>query len=144
MLFNNWEGTYFDFDAEKIESMAREAAALGAELFVLDDGWFGHRNDDTSSLGDWTDNEEKTGGGLAALAERVRAQGLAFGVWMEPEMISEDSDLYRAHPNFAMKIRGGSRSAGATSSCSTSRTSACRTLSCAPSPTSFRAAARRM
>lgn len=106
VLFNNWEGTYFNFDAEKIEAMAREAAALGAELFVLDDGWFGHRNDDTSSLGDWADNEEKTGGGLAALAERVRAQGLAFGVWMEPEMISEDSDLYRAHPNFAMKIPG--------------------------------------
>lgn len=96
VLFNNWEGTYFDFNAEKIEEMARAAAALGAELFVLDDGWFGHRNDDTSSLGDWFDNVEKTGGGLAALAERVRAQGLSFGIWVEPEMISEDSELYRA------------------------------------------------
>ncbi len=106
VLFNNWEGTYFDFNAEKIEEMARAAAALGAELFVLDDGWFGHRNDDTSSLGDWFDNVEKTGGGLAALAERVRAQGLSFGIWVEPEMISEDSELYRARPNFAMKIPG--------------------------------------
>ena len=106
VLFNNWEGTYFDFDADKIEAMARSAAQLGAELFVLDDGWFGHRDDDTSSLGDWFANEKKTGGGLERLAERVRACGLAFGIWVEPEMISEDSELYRAHPNFAMKIPG--------------------------------------
>ena len=106
VLFNNWEGTYFGFDAEKIDAMAQTAARLGAELFVLDDGWFGHREDDTSSLGDWYDNVQKTGGGLAALADRVRAHGLAFGIWIEPEMISEDSDLYRTRPNFAMKIPG--------------------------------------
>ena len=106
VLVNNWEGTYFDFNEEKILSIAAAAKEAGAELFVLDDGWFGHRNDDTSSLGDWYDNVEKTGGGLASLADKVRAMGLSFGIWVEPEMISEDSDLYRAHPNYAMKVPG--------------------------------------
>ncbi len=106
VLVNNWEGTYFGFDRERILKIAAAAKEAGAELFVLDDGWFGKRDDDTSSLGDWYDNEVKTGGGLASLAGAVRAMGLDFGIWVEPEMISEDSDLYRAHPNFAMKVPG--------------------------------------
>ena len=106
VLVNNWEGTYFNFDEKKILSIAAAAKEVGAELFVLDDGWFGRRNDDRSSLGDWYDNVEKTGGGLASLAGKIRDLGLAFGIWVEPEMISEDSDLYRSHPNFAMKIPG--------------------------------------
>lgn len=103
VLFNNWEGTYFSFTREKILSLARKAAEVGAELFVLDDGWFGRRDDDRTSLGDWTDYEEKTGG-LASLAEEIRGMGLKFGIWMEPEMVSEDSELYRKHPEYAMKI----------------------------------------
>lgn len=106
VLFNNWEGTYFDFNEEKILSIAAAAKRAGAELFVLDDGWFGRRDSDTCSLGDWYDNVEKTGGGLKNLADKIRAMGLSFGIWVEPEMISEDSDLYRSHPNFAMKIPG--------------------------------------
>ncbi len=106
VLVNNWEGTYFDFDEEKLLAIASKAKAVGAELFVLDDGWFGKRQDDTCSLGDWYDNIAKTGGGLASLAEKIRALGLSFGIWVEPEMISEDSDLYRSHPNYAMKVPG--------------------------------------
>ena len=106
VLVNNWEGTYFDFNEEKLLAIATAAKEIGAELFVLDDGWFGKRDSDTCSLGDWYDNEEKTGGGLAQLAEKIRALGLSFGIWVEPEMISEDSDLYRAHPNYAMKVPG--------------------------------------
>ncbi len=106
ILINNWEGTYFQFDEEKLLSIAKAAREVGIELFVLDDGWFGHRDDDTSSLGDWYDNAKKTGGGLAQLAEKIRGLGMSFGIWVEPEMISEDSDLYRAHPNYAMKIPG--------------------------------------
>lgn len=106
VLVNNWEGTYFDFNEEKLLAIAEAAKKTGVELFVLDDGWFGKRDSDTCSLGDWYDNLEKTGGGLASLGEKIRALGLSFGIWVEPEMISEDSDLYRAHPNFAMKIPG--------------------------------------
>ncbi len=106
VLVNNWEGTYFDFNEEKLLAIARAAKDAGAELFVLDDGWFGKRDDDTSSLGDWTDNADKTGGGLANLADKIRELGLEFGIWVEPEMISEDSELYRSHPNFAMKVPG--------------------------------------
>ncbi len=106
VLVNNWEGTYFNFNSEKILAMAESAKEAGAELFVLDDGWFGKRDNDACSLGDWYDNVEKTGGGLAELAEKIRKIGLSFGIWVEPEMISEDSDLYRSHPNFAMKIPG--------------------------------------
>ncbi|MBR2646895.1 MAG: alpha-galactosidase [Clostridia bacterium] len=103
VLINNWEATYFDFDKEKLFALADDAAALGVELFVLDDGWFGHRDDDHSSLGDWFDYEKKTGG-IAALAEGIREKGLKFGIWVEPESISEDSELYKKHPEFAMKI----------------------------------------
>ena len=105
VLVNNWEGTYFSFTRERILNIARAAKEAGAELFVLDDGWFGRRDDDTTSLGDWTDYEEKTGG-IASLAEKVRSLGLAFGIWMEPEMVSEKSGLYKAHPEWAMKIPG--------------------------------------
>ena len=106
VLVNNWEGTYFDFNEEKLLAIAAVAKEVGIELFVLDDGWFGKRNWDDSSLGDWYDNPEKTGGGLASLADKIRAMGMSFGIWVEPEMISEDSDLYRSHPNYAMKIPG--------------------------------------
>lgn len=105
VLFNNWEGTYFDFTREKVLEMAKEAKNLGGELFVLDDGWFGNRNDDTSSLGDWYPNESKCGS-LSSLADGVRSLGLKFGIWIEPEMISENSDLYRKHPEFALVIEG--------------------------------------
>ena len=106
VLLNNWEATYFRFDREKILSIAREARDLGAELFVLDDGWFGHRDNDRSSLGDWFVYEEKLPGGLEPLIEGVKALGLQFGLWVEPEMVSEDSDLFRAHPDWALRLPG--------------------------------------
>ena len=106
VLLNNWEGTYFDFTEEKLLAMGREAADLGVELFVLDDGWFGKRNSDTCSLGDWYVNREKLPGGLDGLIGKFKEMGLAFGLWMEPEMISPDSDLYRAHPDWAIHIPG--------------------------------------
>ena len=106
VLINNWEATYFDFDADKLVEIARDAKEAGIEMLVMDDGWFGHRNLDDSSLGDWTVNEEKLPGGLPALVERVKAEGLSFGIWFEPEMVSPDSDLYRAHPDWAIQIPG--------------------------------------
>lgn len=106
VLLNNWEATYFDFDAGKIAAIAERASALGVELFVLDDGWFGRRNDDNSSLGDWAVNEGKLPGGLDPLIERINALGMRFGLWIEPEMVSEDSDLYRAHPDWALTVPG--------------------------------------
>ncbi|PTV94264.1 alpha-galactosidase [Halanaerobium saccharolyticum] len=104
VLINNWEGTYFDFDTDKILEMAAAAAEVDLELFVLDDGWFGKRNDDTSSLGDWYVNEEKLPGGLEYLAEEINKLGMDFGLWFEPEMISPDSDLYREHPEWAIQV----------------------------------------
>ena len=106
VLLNNWEATYFDFDREKILEIAREARELGVELFVLDDGWFGRRNDDRSSLGDWFVNEEKLPGGLEPLIRGVKELGLGFGLWVEPEMVSEDSELYRTHPDWALRLPG--------------------------------------
>jgi len=106
VLINNWEATYFNFDEEKIEKIARQAAELGIDMMVLDDGWFGKRDSDLSGLGDWFVNEEKLYGGLAKLIEKINAMGMKFGLWMEPEMVSEDSDLYRAHPEWAIKIPG--------------------------------------
>lgn len=103
VLLNNWEGTYFDFTEEKIEEMADEAVDLGIELFVLDDGWFGHRDSDNSSLGDWFVYEEKLPSSLKTLAEKIKAKGLKFGLWFEPEMISKDSKLYRQHPEWLLK-----------------------------------------
>lgn len=106
VLINNWEATYFDFNRRKLLSLADEAAKLGIELFVLDDGWFGARNDDTTSLGDWTVNEKKLGGSLKSLVDDIKAKGLKFGIWVEPEMISENSRLYQAHPDWAVKAPG--------------------------------------
>ena len=106
ILLNSWEAAYFDFDEEKLVSIAAAAKEAGAELFVMDDGWFGHRDDDFSSLGDWVPDPKKLPAGLGRLGERVRALGLQFGIWMEPEMVSPDSDLYRAHPEWAIQIPG--------------------------------------
>lgn len=106
LLLNNWEGTHFSFTEEKLLELADKAAELGVELFVLDDGWFGHRDNDTSSLGDWYDYKEKLNGSLGKLADKIRAKGLHFGIWVEPEMISEDSDLFRNHPEYAMIVPG--------------------------------------
>ncbi|MDC7288058.1 alpha-galactosidase [Blautia schinkii] len=106
ILINNWEATYFDFDTEKLLSIAREAKACGIEMLVMDDGWFGERNSDDSSLGDWTVNEKKLQGGLRHLVEEVNAIGLDFGIWFEPEMISPNSELYRRHPEWAIQIPG--------------------------------------
>lgn len=103
ILINNWEGTYFGFTQEKILHMARQAKELGVELFVLDDGWFGKRTDDLKGLGDWYPNMEKLPEGIAGLAKKVEDIGLKFGLWFEPEMVNEDSDLYRAHPDYALK-----------------------------------------
>lgn len=106
VLINSWEGTYFDFTGDKLVSIAQEAANVGMDMLVMDDGWFGHRNDDNSSLGDWFPNEEKLGGSLQSLVERIAATGMKFGIWFEPEGISEDSDLYRSHPDWAVKQPG--------------------------------------
>lgn len=104
ILVNSWEADYFHFTGESICRLAKEAAGLGVEMLVLDDGWFGKRDDDNSSLGDWTVNEEKLGCTMGELIRRVNDLGLKFGIWIEPEMISEDSDLYRAHQDWALKI----------------------------------------
>lgn len=106
VLLNNWEATYFDFTEAKIVSLAKDAKKLGIELFVLDDGWFKGRNDDTTSLGDYEVDGKKLPHGLKGLAERINALGLDFGLWVEPEAVSEDSDLYRAHPDWAIKCPG--------------------------------------
>ena len=110
VLINNWEATYFDFNREKLLALAKEAADVGIELFVLDDGWFGHRDADDCSLGDWVVNTEKLGGSLADLAEDIHRLGMQFGLWFEPEMISPDSDLYRAHPDWCLHCGGRLRS----------------------------------
>lgn len=106
ILINNWEATYFEFKKEKLLALADEASKLGIELFVLDDGWFGNRFDDNRALGDWVVNEEKLGGPLNDLIAEVHAKGLKFGLWFEPEMISVDSNLYRAHPDWAIQVEG--------------------------------------
>lgn len=104
ILINSWEAHYFDFDDKKLISLAKEAANLGIELFVLDDGWFGERNDDTSSLGDWYVNEKKLSKGLQGLSKEINSLGMDFGLWLEPEMISENSKLYKAHPDWAINV----------------------------------------
>lgn len=106
ILINSWEAFYFDFDAPKLLGLADAATDLGMELFVLDDGWFGKRDDSTSSLGDWYPNEEKLKGTLKELAEKINAKGLKFGLWIEPEMTNKDSDLYRAHPDWLLAKQG--------------------------------------
>lgn len=112
VLINNWEGTYFNFTEEKILNMAEISAELGIELFVLDDGWFGKRDDDYSSLGDWTVYKNKLPNGLKALSDAIHKKGMKFGLWFEPEMVSEDSDLYRSHPDWCIHTPGIPKSRG--------------------------------
>ena len=112
VLINNWEATYFKFNAQKIEEIARAGKELGIELFVLDDGWFGKRDNDRSSLGDWFVDKNKLPEGLDALAKNVESLGMKFGLWFEPEMISPDSDLYRAHPDWCLHVPNRRRSEG--------------------------------
>ena len=107
ILINNWEATYFDFNEDKILALAKRAKEADIDLLVLDDGWFGHRNADNSSLGDWFDDTRKLPGGLAGLSEKIHSLGMKFGLWVEPEMISPDSELYRAHPDWC--IHAGER-----------------------------------
>lgn len=102
IVINNWEATFFDFDDKKLDQIIDEAKPLGIEMFVLDDGWFGHRNDDNSSLGDWFVNQDKLSGGLKRVADRTHEHGMKFGLWFEPEMISVDSKLYKEHPDYAL------------------------------------------
>lgn len=103
-LVNSWEACYFDFDHDRLLELGREAAEHGIELLVVDDGWFGRRNDETTSLGDWRVNEEKLPGGLARLGRELAELGVGLGLWVEPEMVSPDSGLYRAHPDYAMAL----------------------------------------
>ena len=106
VLINNWEATYFDFNTEKLLRIAEEAHKDGIEMLVMDDGWFGKRNTDNCSLGDWVVNEEKLPGGLKYLTDKINRLGMKFGIWFEPEMVCPDSDLYRAHPDWAIQIKG--------------------------------------
>ncbi|KXG44051.1 alpha-galactosidase [Tepidibacillus decaturensis] len=110
ILVNNWEATYFNFTAEKILEIAKVGRELSIELFVLDDGWFGKRDDDKSSLGDWYVNRDKLPNGLDDLASRINKNGMQFGLWVEPEMISVDSDLYSEHPDWCLHVDGRERS----------------------------------
>lgn len=106
VLINSWEAAYFDFDGGTIYGLAKEAAALGIDMVVMDDGWFGKRDDDDSGLGDWQVNEEKLGCSLGELIQRINDIGIKFGIWIEPEMVSEDSALYRQHPDWAIQVPG--------------------------------------
>lgn len=106
VLINNWEATYFDFDEEKIFNIAKQASELGVDMMVLDDGWFGKRDSDSTGLGDWFVNEDKIKGGLEKLVKRINGLGMKFGIWFEPEMISEESNLYKEHPDWAIQIPG--------------------------------------
>ena len=110
VLLNTWEAAYFDFTHDKIMEMARKAAKVGVELLVLDDGWFGHRDNDRSSLGDWYVAQHKLPHGLDGLARDINALGMKFGLWFEPEMISPESDLYRAHPDWCIHVEDRKRS----------------------------------
>ena len=110
ILINNWEATYFDFNETSIKNIAKEASNLGMELFVLDDGWFGKRNNDDCSLGDWFVNEEKIKGGLGKLSKEIYDMGLQFGLWFEPEMVCPVSELYEKHPDWCIHIPGRIRS----------------------------------
>lgn len=106
ILINNWEATYFDFTGDKIIAIAKQAKALGIEMMVLDDGWFGSRNSDMAGLGDWQVNETKLGCSMKKMVDSINDIGLKFGLWIEPEMVNEDSDLYRNHPDYAFVIKG--------------------------------------
>lgn len=106
ILINNWEATYFNFNEEKILKIAEQAQKLGIEMLVLDDGWFGKREDDNSGLGDWFVNEKKMNGSMAQLAEKIHKMGMKFGLWFEPEMVNKDSNLYREHPDWILSTPG--------------------------------------
>lgn len=110
VLLNSWEAAYFDINGEKLLSLAEAGAEVGIELFVMDDGWFGKRNDDTSSLGDWEVNEKKLPGGIRAIADKIKELGLKFGIWVEPEMVSVKSRLYEEHPDWVIEIPGKNHS----------------------------------
>ena len=112
ILINNWEATYFDFDEERILRIAQKAKDCGVELFVLDDGWFGQRNSDHAGLGDWVVNRGKLPAGITGLADKIEEMGMQFGLWFEPEMVNEDSDLYRAHPDWIIHTPGRNPSYG--------------------------------
>ncbi len=112
ILINSWEAGYFKIDERSLLKLAEKAAAVGIELFVMDDGWFGERNSDSSSLGDWTVNSKKLPGGLKGLADKINAMGMSFGLWVEPEMVNCDSELYRQHPEWAMTVPGRTHSEG--------------------------------
>ena len=106
VLINSWEAAFMEFDDVKLLEIAKAARNMGVDLLVMDDGWFGKREDDNSSLGDWVVNKDKIRCGLDRLVEQINELGMKFGIWFEPEMVSEDSDLYRAHPDWAMEIPG--------------------------------------
>ncbi len=112
ILINNWEATYFEFNTEKLVKIAEAAAPLGIEMLVMDDGWFGCRNDESSSIGDWIVNENKLTGGLDALTKKLSSLGMKFGLWFEPEIVSFNSELYRAHPDWCLHVPGRDRSVG--------------------------------
>lgn len=109
VLFNSWEATHFDISEERQRELARRAAAMGVELFVVDDGWFGARTSDRAGLGDWTPNPDRFPQGLKPLADDVHALGMQFGIWVEPEMVNPDSELYRAHPDWVQFQPGRTR-----------------------------------
>ena len=112
ILNNNWEATYFNFTEDRLVQIASKAKECGVELFVLDDGWFGQRNDDHAGLGDWVANPERLPNGIKGLSERIEAMGIKFGLWFEPEMTNKDSDLYRAHPDWILHTPGRNASHG--------------------------------
>ncbi len=112
ILVNSWEAAYFRFDEKLLLDIAGNARDMGLDLFVLDDGWFGNRNDDNCALGDWVVNEEKIHGGLKKLSDEIQRMGMKMGLWIEPEMVSEDSDLYRRHPDWCLKFPGRAPSRG--------------------------------
>ncbi|MBQ7344061.1 MAG: alpha-galactosidase [Clostridia bacterium] len=112
VLLNSWEASYFDINEHKLLKLAKEGRDVGVELFVMDDGWFGERKDDKRSLGDWYVNKKKLPGGISRLCDKVNELGLDFGIWVEPEMVNVDSDLYRAHPEWALEIPGKPHSEG--------------------------------
>ena len=112
IVLNNWEATFFNFNRRKILALARSAKKLGIEMFVLDDGWFGKRNNDLAGLGDWVENRKKLPGGIKSVAKQVNKMGMKFGLWFEPECVNPDSDLYRAHPDWAIGIEGRAMTLG--------------------------------
>ena len=112
VLLNSWEASYFKIDEGKLLKLAKAGREVGIELFVMDDGWFGDRTDDTKALGDWDVNRKKLPGGIEGLAAKIEDLGMKFGLWVEPEMISVDSKLYMEHPDWAMEIPGHPHSEG--------------------------------